>query len=73
VAANAGFVSVGITSDTAEFAVEAIRSWLGRMGPFAELRTRCRVRPATLYQRLVVLTSAGRVVKCDDDYGIARG
>ena len=32
VAANAGFVSLGITSDTAEFAVEAIRSWLGRMG-----------------------------------------
>ena len=32
VAANAKFVSVGITSDTAEFAVEAIRSWLGRMG-----------------------------------------
>jgi hypothetical protein len=32
VAANAGFVSVGITSDTAEFAVAAIRSWLGRMG-----------------------------------------
>jgi hypothetical protein len=32
VAANAGFVSVGITSDTAEFAVEAIRNWLGRMG-----------------------------------------
>ena len=32
VAANAGFVSVGITSDTAEFAVEAIRSWLDRMG-----------------------------------------
>jgi hypothetical protein len=32
VAANAGFVSVGITSDTAEFAVQSIRSWLGRMG-----------------------------------------
>ena len=32
IAANAGFVSVGITSDTAEFAVEAIRNWLGRMG-----------------------------------------
>ena len=32
VAANAAFVSVGITSDMAEFAVEAIRSWLGRMG-----------------------------------------
>jgi len=32
VAANTGFVSVGITADTAEFAVEAIRSWLERMG-----------------------------------------
>lgn len=32
VAANAGFVSVGITSDTAQFAVQSIRSWLGRMG-----------------------------------------
>ena len=32
VTANAGFVSVGITSDTAEFAVEAIRRWLDRMG-----------------------------------------
>jgi hypothetical protein len=32
VAANAGFVSVGITSDTAEFAVASIRCWLERMG-----------------------------------------
>jgi hypothetical protein len=32
VGANEGFVSVGITSDTAEFAVEAIRTWLSRMG-----------------------------------------
>ena len=32
VTANAGFVSVGITSDTAEFAVESIRCWLERMG-----------------------------------------
>ncbi len=32
VTANAGFVSVGISSDTAEFAVEAIRCWLARMG-----------------------------------------
>jgi hypothetical protein len=32
VAANAGFVSVGITSDTAEFAVQSIRCWLRRMG-----------------------------------------
>jgi hypothetical protein len=30
--ANAGFVSVGITSDTAEFAVASIRCWFDRMG-----------------------------------------
>jgi hypothetical protein len=32
VTANVGFVSVGITSDTAEFAVQSIRRWLERMG-----------------------------------------
>lgn len=32
VTANAGFVSLGITSDTAEFAVQSIRCWLERMG-----------------------------------------
>jgi hypothetical protein len=32
VTANAGFVSVGITSDTAEFAVQSIRGWRNRMG-----------------------------------------
>jgi len=32
VGANEGFVSVGITSDTAEFAVQSIRTWLARMG-----------------------------------------
>ena len=32
VTANTGFVSVGITSDTAEFAVASIRQWLCRMG-----------------------------------------
>jgi len=32
VTANNGFVSVGITSDTAEFAVQSIRCWRQRMG-----------------------------------------
>jgi hypothetical protein len=32
VTANAGWVSVGVTSDTAEFAVASIRSWLEQMG-----------------------------------------
>jgi hypothetical protein len=35
VTANAGWVSVGITSDTAEFAVASIRSWLDQMGASA--------------------------------------
>jgi Rhodopirellula transposase DDE domain len=30
--ANAGFVSVGITADTAQFAVQSIRCWRDRMG-----------------------------------------
>ncbi len=32
VAADEGWVSVGITADTAEFAVQSIRMWLDRMG-----------------------------------------
>jgi Rhodopirellula transposase DDE domain len=32
VGANAGWVSLGITSDTAEFAVNAIRKWIERIG-----------------------------------------
>ena len=32
VTANTGFVSVGITADTAQFAVQSIRCWRDRMG-----------------------------------------
>jgi len=32
VTANEGFVNVGVTSDTAEFAVQSIRTWRDRMG-----------------------------------------
>ena len=32
VAANAGFVSVGINADTAQFAVAAVRRWLDQIG-----------------------------------------
>ena len=32
VTANAGFVNLGITADTAQFAVQSIRFWLKRMG-----------------------------------------
>ncbi len=36
--------------------------------PFADLRARCRVRTATLYERLAALASAGRIVKDGDSY-----
>ena len=36
--------------------------------PFAELRTRCRVRTATLYERLAALTAAGRLLRSDEGY-----
>ncbi len=36
--------------------------------PFADLRARCRVRTATLYQHLASLTASGRVIKQDDCY-----
>jgi AAA domain-containing protein len=38
---------------------------------FAELRTHCRVRAATLYQRLAALSAAGRVIKAVDGYRLA--
>jgi AAA domain len=34
--------------------------------PFAELRCKCRVRTATLYERLAALTTTGRIVKAGD-------
>jgi AAA domain len=36
--------------------------------PFSELRTRCRIRTATLYKRLAALTAAGRLLKSDEGY-----
>ena len=34
--------------------------------PFAELRSNCRVRAATLYERLAALAASGRIVKAGD-------
>jgi len=39
--------------------------------PFSELRASCRVRTATLYQRLAAMTAAGLIVKSADGYRIA--
>jgi hypothetical protein len=39
---------------------------------FAELRTLCRIRTATLYQRLAAMTADGRIVKSAEGYRLAR-
>jgi hypothetical protein len=39
--------------------------------PFAELRSQCRVRAATLYERLAALTSSGRIAKAGEGYRLA--
>jgi RecA-family ATPase len=39
--------------------------------PFSELRASCRVRTATLYQRLAAMTAAGLIVKSAAGYQIA--
>ena len=39
--------------------------------PFADLRARCRVRAATLHERVGLLTAAGRIVKTADGYRLA--
>jgi hypothetical protein len=38
---------------------------------YGELRTLCRVRNATLHQRLAALTQAGRLVRSPDGYRLA--
>jgi hypothetical protein len=39
--------------------------------PFAGLRALCRIRTATLYERLAAMTADGRLIKSADGYQIA--
>ena len=48
----------------------ALADSVGAM-PSAALRSSCRVRTATLYERLAALSDAGRVVKTDQGYRLA--
>jgi len=45
----------------------------GRPLPLAEIRAACRVRNATLCERLAALTAAGRLVRADDGYQLSAG
>lgn len=43
----------------------------GQPQPFADLRASCRIRTATLYERLAAMASDGRIVKSNDGYRLA--
>jgi hypothetical protein len=43
----------------------------GQPQPFADLRALCRVRTATLYERLAAMTSTGRIIKSGGGYHLA--
>jgi RecA-family ATPase len=43
----------------------------GQPQPVSALRALCRIRTATLYERLAAMTAAGRVVKSDEGYRLA--
>ncbi len=51
--------------------ITAALSGAAQPQPFADLRALCRVRTATLYERLAAMTAAGRLIKSADGYQIA--
>jgi RecA-family ATPase len=57
--------------DSVDERITAALTNVERPLPFSELRTRCRVRTATLYERLAALTAAGRLGKSDQGYRLA--
>jgi len=40
--------------------------------PFTDLRARCRIRAATLYQRLTAMIDNGCVIKSPDGYRLTK-
>lgn len=50
--------------------ITAVLTKTARPVPFLELRGICRVRTASLYQRLAALTATGRLVKSDKGYSL---
>ena len=48
--------------------IAAVLTEAGRPQPFSDLRALCRVRSATLYERLAAMATAGRIIKSSDGY-----
>jgi hypothetical protein len=59
---------VAVTSPSLDERVTAALAEAREPLPFADLRARCRVRAATLHQRIGLLAAAGRIVKTAGGY-----
>ena len=60
-----------VAHQTVDDRIAAALADAGQPQPFADLRALCRVRTATLYERLAAMTSTGRVIKSDEGYHLA--
>jgi hypothetical protein len=60
-----------VASKSVDDRIAAALANAGQPQPFADLRALCRVRTATLYERLADMTSTGRVIKSGDGYRLA--
>ena len=50
--------------------ITAVLTEAGQPQPFSDLRALCRVRSATLYERLAAMATAGRIIKSADGYSL---
>jgi len=59
------------TSPSVDERITAALAGADRPRPFSELRAACRIRNATLYERLAAMTAAGVIAKSGDGYHLA--
>ena len=60
-----------VEPNTLDDRIAAALAEAGQPQPFADLRASCRVRAATLYERIAAMTTAGRIIKSHDGYRLA--
>jgi RecA-family ATPase len=60
-----------VEPNTLDDRIAAALAEAGQPQPFADLRASCRVRAATLYERIAAMTTAGRIIKSPEGYRLA--
>jgi len=60
-----------VEPNTLDDRIAAVLAEAGQPKPFADLRASCRVRTATLYERIAAMTTAGRIIKSPEGYRLA--